>query len=95
MVRRPSVLCPVDFSDASRGALRYAAALAEHFQASLSVLTVDDPLLAEAAAATWGKGWMSAQTTQQLEAFVKETLAHRATATRGLAAVVGDRQACG
>ena len=75
MVRRPSVLCPVDFSDASRGALRYAAALAEHFGVSLSVLTVDDPLLAEAAAATWGKGWMSAQTTQQLGAFVKETLA--------------------
>jgi nucleotide-binding universal stress UspA family protein len=40
---RPSVLCPVDFSDASRGALRYAAALAAHFYANLIVLTVNDP----------------------------------------------------
>ena len=33
MMTRPSVLCPIDFSDASRGALRYAAAIAEHFHA--------------------------------------------------------------
>jgi universal stress protein A len=39
------VLCPVDFSDASRGALRYAAALAEHFYAALTVMTVNDPLV--------------------------------------------------
>ena len=44
-----SVLCPVDFSDASRGALRYAAAVANHLQAELTVLTVTDPLLTEAA----------------------------------------------
>jgi nucleotide-binding universal stress UspA family protein len=36
------VLCPVDFSDASRGALRYAAAIAEHFYAVLTVLSVND-----------------------------------------------------
>ena len=28
---RPSILCPIDYSDASAGALRYAAAIAEHF----------------------------------------------------------------
>src|ERR1700754_1328151 len=44
-----SVLCPVDFSDASRGALRYAAVVANHLQAELTVLTVTDPLLTEAA----------------------------------------------
>jgi hypothetical protein len=43
MLTSPSVLCPVDLSDASRGALRYAAALAEHFYGGMTVLTVDDP----------------------------------------------------
>ena len=42
MFLRPSVLCPVDFSDASRGALRYAAAIAEHFYAGLTIMAVDE-----------------------------------------------------
>jgi nucleotide-binding universal stress UspA family protein len=46
MTTRPRILCAVDFSDASRGALRYAAILAERFQARLTVATIDDPLLA-------------------------------------------------
>jgi nucleotide-binding universal stress UspA family protein len=46
----PSILAPVDFSDASRTALQYAAVIAEHFGAELVVMTVTDPLLAEAAA---------------------------------------------
>ena len=33
---QPSVLCPIDFSDSSRGALRYAAAIAAHFGARLT-----------------------------------------------------------
>jgi nucleotide-binding universal stress UspA family protein len=49
MTSRTSVLCPVDFSDASRGALRYAAVVANHLKAELTVLTVTDPLLTEAA----------------------------------------------
>jgi len=49
MTSRPSVLCPVDFSDASRGALRYAAVVANHLKAELIALTVTDPLLTEAA----------------------------------------------
>lgn len=44
-MRRPLVLCPVDFSEASRGALRYAAAIAEHFYAVLTVLSVNDPVV--------------------------------------------------
>jgi nucleotide-binding universal stress UspA family protein len=35
------ILCPVDFSDASAGALRLAAALARQFDASLTLLHVD------------------------------------------------------
>jgi nucleotide-binding universal stress UspA family protein len=49
MTPRASVLCPVDFSDASRGALRYAAVVANHLKAELTVMTVTDPLLTEAA----------------------------------------------
>lgn len=47
---KPSVVCPVDFSEASRTALRYAELVAEHFGASLTVLTVNEPVLVEAAA---------------------------------------------
>ena len=42
-----SILCPVDFSDSSRAALRYAMAIAGHCRAELTVITVEDPLLAE------------------------------------------------
>ena len=49
MTARKSVICPVDFSDASRGALRYAAVVANHLKAELTVMTVTDPLLREAA----------------------------------------------
>jgi nucleotide-binding universal stress UspA family protein len=78
MVQRPSVVCAVDFSQASRGALRYAAALAEHFQGDLTVLTVDDPLLSAAAASSWGEGWLAAQSKEHLHTFLKETFPHRA-----------------
>ena len=46
----PTIVCPVDFSDHSRLALQYAARLAEHFRAQLTVFSVVDPLLAAAAA---------------------------------------------
>ena len=49
MTTTRSVLSPVDFSDASRGALRYASVAANYLQAELVVLTVTDPLLTEAA----------------------------------------------
>ena len=45
-----TILCPVDFSAASRTAVQYAAALARHFGSGLVILTVNDALLAEAAA---------------------------------------------
>ena len=44
---RPSILCPIDFSGASSGALRYAAAVATHFATRLIVLSVEDPFLTE------------------------------------------------
>lgn len=45
-----SILCPIDFSNNSRAALRYAAMLARLSDAHLLVLYVNDPLLATAAA---------------------------------------------
>jgi universal stress protein A len=45
-----TIVCPVDYSDCSKRALRFAGALAEHFGARLIVLHVFDPLLAGRAA---------------------------------------------
>ena len=42
----PTIVCPVDYSDCSKRALRFAGALADHFHARLVVLHVFDPLLA-------------------------------------------------
>ena len=43
-----TIVCPVDYSDCSKRALRYAGALAEHFGARLVVLHVFDPMLVAA-----------------------------------------------
>lgn len=45
-----TIVCPVDYSDCSKRALRYAGALAEHFGARLVVVHVFDPMLAGTAA---------------------------------------------
>src|SRR5687767_7494351 len=74
---RPSVLCAVDFSPASRGALRYAAALAEHFFATLTVLNVNRRALDDAAAATLGDQWLELETTRTLEHFVAASFPFR------------------
>ena len=45
-----TIVCPVDYSDCSKRALRFAGALAEHFGARLVVLHVFDTLIAGTAA---------------------------------------------
>jgi hypothetical protein len=42
-----SILCPLDFSEASRAALRAAARFARQFSATVHVVFVEDPLLAQ------------------------------------------------
>lgn len=74
----PSVLCPVDFSDPSRAALAYAAAIADYFAVRLTVLAVDDPLLAEAAASA-GFVSLAQETERELERFCKAVLGERIT----------------
>jgi nucleotide-binding universal stress UspA family protein len=66
-----SVLCPVDFSPASLGALHYALAIARRFDVALTVLTVDDRLLADVGDARMGDGWSHSETERELRAFVR------------------------
>lgn len=66
---RPSVLCPIDFSETARGALRYAAAIASYFQSPLTVLAVNDPLLVEAAELASGASHLAEDTRREVERF--------------------------
>ena len=76
MMSRPSVLCPVDFSDASRGALRYAAALAEYLKAELTVVTVTDPLLTEVAELRPAVAHLPETVRKALYRFCEDTFEH-------------------
>jgi nucleotide-binding universal stress UspA family protein len=79
MPRRSSVLCPIDFSAASLDALRYAAAVTEQREGSLTVMTVEDPLLA-AMEAPAGQVWQDTERRRELSRVVEEVLGARATA---------------
>jgi nucleotide-binding universal stress UspA family protein len=68
------ILCPIDFSEPSRAALRYAAAIASHTSAALTLLTVNDPLLAEAAEMASGTGRLAADAKAELEKFYRDSL---------------------
>jgi nucleotide-binding universal stress UspA family protein len=68
-----AVLCPIDFSEPSRGALRYAAVIAAHVGAPLTVLTVNDPLLAQAADMVGGPGSLDADAAVEIRRFFHDT----------------------
>jgi nucleotide-binding universal stress UspA family protein len=68
-----AVLCAIDFSEPSRGALRYAAVIAAHLGARLTVLTVNDPLLAQAADMVGGPGSLDADATAETKRFFHDT----------------------
>lgn len=76
MPRRVSVLCPVDFSAPSLGALRYAAAIAEKFDGELTAVTVEDPLLASMDAAA-GEPWRGGEIRRELSRVVADVLGRR------------------
>jgi nucleotide-binding universal stress UspA family protein len=73
------VLCPIDFSEASRAPLRLGALIAERRKARLTVLTVDDPLLAQVAA--HADPSLSAESERELRRFADDTLARGAATT--------------
>jgi len=70
-----SILCPVDFSDCSREALRCAEDIAFRTGGRLSVLYVNDPMLfvAAATALRW-RPRLLRRTQSELERFVAETI---------------------
>ena len=69
----PTIVCPVDYSDCSKRALRFAGALAEHFCAQLVVLHVFDPLVG-GAAALHNFDITGADGEQELQSFVADQL---------------------
>jgi nucleotide-binding universal stress UspA family protein len=85
MVTRPSVLCPIDFSDASRTALQYAAAVAEHFCARLTLLTVNEQPMAEFLEMKTGTRWLADESRRGLEDFLDQTFDGRRPAGVDLA----------
>jgi len=72
-----AVLCPIDFSDPSRGALRYAVTVASQAGAALTVLTVNDPLLAQASDMARGTGSLDAEARAETERFFADTFSGR------------------
>lgn len=75
-----SVLCPIDFSDGSRGALRYANTLSRHFGAQLTLLVANDPLLTEAAHLAAGGSHLVSDTIKEMQKFYRQSLGPQATA---------------
>ena len=74
MTVRAAILCPIDYSEASVGALRYALALADHFAARVVVLAVEDPLLTTAMELRTSIKWTPAVSAEELAAFVSKAL---------------------
>lgn len=89
MIRGPSVLCPVDFSENSRGALRYAAAIASHLGARLTLLAVNDPLLVESAQIAAGPSHLVEDTVREVDTFCRETLGGKVHAVGDVRLEVG------
>ncbi len=69
-----SILCPVDFSEQSRLALRYAQTIAARSGAALTVVYANDPLLIGAAAAALHDLEVATRSLIELDAFVDATL---------------------
>jgi nucleotide-binding universal stress UspA family protein len=74
MVTVRPILCPVDLSDQSRRALLWAATIAQHRGAALTVLSVFEPLLAQAAEIRLGIDLMRTEAEPALREFVEATL---------------------
>jgi len=72
-----SVLCPIDFSEHSRLALRYAEAVARRGEGALTVTFANDPLLVAAAATALHDRNIAKRSASELRAFVDATFTAR------------------
>ena len=72
-----SILCPVDFSEQSRQALLWASAIAQYRGGELTVLSVVEPLLAQAAGIRLGVDLAREEAEPALREFVEATLPER------------------
>lgn len=68
-----SILCPVDFSEASRDALRWAIALAARDGAALRVTSLIEPVVTEAGAIAYDVETLEASTRDSLQEFLRDT----------------------
>ena len=82
MIRFGRILCPVDFSEGSRSALRYAAWIAARSKGRLIVLSVSDPLLVAAAVNAYNTADIARATHAELRKFVGKSIADRSLARR-------------
>ena len=71
-----SILCPVDLSPSARGALVVARVMADRFDAHLTILFVDDPLLSQAAQ-KFDEDELARRTQAELARFVEEAIGPR------------------
>ncbi len=74
-----SILCPIDFSEHSATALRYAAAIAKRSDARLHALYVNDPLLVSAAAIALNDRDIATVSLRELRTFVSSAVPARVT----------------
>ena len=72
-----SILCPVDLSEQSRQALLWASAIARYRGGELTVLSVIEPLLAQAAGIRLGVDLAREEAEPALREFVDATLPER------------------
>lgn len=72
-----SILCPVDFSEHSRQALLWAAAIAQHRGGELTVLSVIEPLLVQAAEIRLGVDLAREAAEPAVREFVEAALPER------------------
>jgi len=71
-----SILCAVDLSAASRAAAKAAAVMADCFDARLTVVFVDDPLLSQAAL-RFDEDEIARRTKSELTRFVQQAVGNR------------------
>jgi nucleotide-binding universal stress UspA family protein len=74
MLAERSLLCPVDFSEQSRHALSWAAAIAQRRSGQVTVLSVVEPLLAQAARIRLNVDLVQTEVEPELRQFVEATL---------------------